>query len=453
MGDYRKGDMSATGINQANVVRQQAKSDAQKAEKEQKAKLNAEIANYFASQGVNTDKTKTITRIVDGKETEVVFGSNKDGKKIYIDANTGKEVVVTESKGKNQFTTKDNLEAELTERFGMTSKDLSAKGIVAEYKHGKITLTDIKRGNRLPEEFLAQLETKYKTDLAKNTPAKTSESVTMEEYFDKMQAYAPQLNNQEVEIKKEAAATVEKAKMPTQEELEDSLKLINNQFDLAKAENTKRKNANGVVVQGASSKKKISRGKALKGKGTVSAADQAKIDAKKAELKQKAIEKAKIEAEKAEAKKLAEAKAKQPKKIITTSHHYERGVKFSNGNSIEAEDKNSVWDSDALFSINGGKYNLKSKRSGMMTRTLDYGDLKSDKQFGLINDNTGKLNPESRIFESQYDRNAETLYFSGKGELNGAQVLKYKNKVAVCLNGKYYDLNTLIQTNRKEEIK
>ena len=142
-----------------------------------------------------------------------------------------------------------------------------------------------------------------------------------------------------------------------------------------------------------------------------------------------------------------------PKKIITTQHKYERGLSFPNGNSIEAEDKKSVWDSDASFKIGGGKYNLKKSRRGLITTTLDYGDLKSNKQYGFINGETGTLNPNSRLFESQYDRNHEKIYFEGKGELNGAQVLKYKNKVAVQLNGKYYDLNILLQQNKKVEIK
>jgi len=79
--------------------------------------------------------------------------------------------------------------------------------------------------------------------------------------------------------------------------------------------------------------------------------------------------------------------------------------------------------------------------------------LKSNNQYGFINGETGVLNPNSRLFESQHDRNPEKIYFEGKGELNGAQVLKYKNKVAVMLNGKYYDLNILMQQNKKVEIK
>ena len=246
-GNYRKGDMSASGINQANIARQNAQEAAKKAEDVKKEKLNADIRKYFESLGVNADKTKTITRMVDGKETEVVFGSDKKGNKVYIDANTGKEVVVTESKGKNKFTTKDKLEDELMKRFGMTSKDFADKKIIAEFKHGKIVLTDVKRGNQLPEEFLAQLENQHRADLAANrqpTPkelayqakaaeqqqaasaelAKTSapvgNTITEKEFFDKMQAYAPKQGGNE-EVAKDVAA------LPAKNETDKTAELKN----------------------------------------------------------------------------------------------------------------------------------------------------------------------------------------------------------------------------------
>lgn len=132
-----------------------------------------------------------------------------------------------------------------------------------------------------------------------------------------------------------------------------------------------------------------------------------------------------------------------------------KGIKYSNGNTVEAEDKSSIWDSDAIFTINGKKYELEQKFGivGMPqgAQTLDYGDIMSSKQHDLIDPKTGEFNPNSKRLG---DRNSKhPMYFTGKGELNGAKVFKLNGKVAVEINGKCYDLNTLLKTNQKVEIK
>lgn len=132
-----------------------------------------------------------------------------------------------------------------------------------------------------------------------------------------------------------------------------------------------------------------------------------------------------------------------------------RGIKYSSGNTVEAEDKSSIWDSDAIFTINGKKYELEQKFGivGMPqgAQTLDYGDIMSSKQHDLINPETGEFNPNSKRLG---DRNSKhPMYFTGKGELNGAKVFKLNGKVAVEIGDKCYDLNALLKTNQKVEIK
>ena len=125
----------------------------------------------LAPEGVTF--TKQLTRKVNDKNDIIIFiGRDKDNNKVRYAEIDGKmkELVATETTGKNTYTTRDEFEAELMQKFGMSSKDFAKKGVVAEYKHGKITFTH--RGNQLSDEVIAQLEAEHQADLAQQEKTK-----------------------------------------------------------------------------------------------------------------------------------------------------------------------------------------------------------------------------------------------------------------------------------------
>lgn len=115
--------------------------------------------------------TKQLTRTVgDNKNASIFIGTNEEGKKVRYTQIDGemKEIVATDTKGKNTYTTKKDFEDELFTRFGMTPEDFRERGMVAEYKHGKLVITQ--QGNRLSDAEVAQLE-KNLEDKAKKLDA------------------------------------------------------------------------------------------------------------------------------------------------------------------------------------------------------------------------------------------------------------------------------------------
>lgn len=365
------------------------------------AEYSAKKASIFGD-----NKIKELKRTV-GNDTEhgILVGRDKNGRKIRVDAETLEELVTVETAGKNKYMTKSEFDKLIQQVLQV--KELPA-GMTAEFQHGNLVFK--RSGDILTSKEL------------QNDPG---------------------LIAQRQKVKDEARAEAQKLLAEAKR-----VPVINTNIDFSKLPDIKIAQVINPTPQGATSeiiKNNTETPVAAKKKSIRNTHTPAPTPANPTPEATTTQQPKKPVA--------AAPKPTRPKKIITTSHHYERGLSFPNGNSIEAEDKRSVWDSDASFSIGHGKYNLKRSRKGLITNTLDYGDLKSKNKYGFINGETGVLNPNSRLFESQYDRNPEKIYFEGTGELNGAQVLKYKNKVAVVLNGKYYDLNILIQQNKKVEIK
>lgn len=372
-----------------------------------RAKQNMKTAEYEAKKAsiFGNNSTKELKRKVDSDEKhEILVGKNKDGKKIRVDAETLEELVAVDTTGKNKYITKSEFDKMIQQVLGV--KELP-EGMTAEFKNGNLVF---KRGG----DILTSKEIREDAGLI-------------------------------VQKQKEKA---EADRQATQNLLADIKPVPITNTDILAQQIPDIKIDIRPTPQGIESEPKETVPKVRTKKATVKETTPKPV----ADNTPKSDNTLKPENTPKPTPTPVRAQTK-PKKIITTSHNYERGLSFANGNSIEAEDKNSVWDSDASFNIGNGKYNLKRSRSGLPTNTLDYGDLKSNNQYGFINGETGVLNPNSRLFESQHDRNPEKIYFEGKGELNGAQVLKYKNKVAVMLNGKYYDLNILMQQNKKVEIK
>lgn len=123
--------------------------------------------------------TKQLTRQVDNKEASIFIGKDKEGNKVRYAVIDGqaKELVATETTGKNTYTTKDEFEAELMNTYGMSSKEFAKKGIVVEYKHGKLTFTNIKSGERIPDEVLAMQKENHAKDVAEATAKAAAQAI------------------------------------------------------------------------------------------------------------------------------------------------------------------------------------------------------------------------------------------------------------------------------------
>ena len=336
-----------TGVTGNQIyIQNQARADAEKAKAEAKAKAKAEadakLKEHFSKLGVDAEKTKDIKRLVNGQEKTVTYGHDSEGKKVYFDAETGEQLVVAETRGKNAFVSKSSLDSELKYKFGLDSAEFAKKNIVAEFKHGKITLTDMITGNRLSDSALAQLEKQHRAEVEQRdyaeahpeeaakdaTVAKTTE-MTNEELATAIAKEAKnagrkmkdlmimdqsgprsysindfvadvksgKLSKGEIneamkqfglpqEIAKDEVAK-EKAKMPDDEQLKDIQSMLTAMGnDLAATSVSKQRNADGVVVQGTGTNgtdkthklKRQPKG-GITGKSTVTKEDQAKIDA------------------------------------------------------------------------------------------------------------------------------------------------------------------------------
>lgn len=102
-----------------------------------------------------------------------------------------------------------------------------------------------------------------------------------------------------------------------------------------------------------------------------------------------------------------------------------------------------VLDKDIKFTISGKDYCFK-KEHDVMDHTYDFYDLlgyRGNENDYLINPSTGNFNYNWSGFND-----GNKLYFSGDGALNGATLVRYKNKVALAVKSSdnsvtYYDMN------------
>ena len=165
--------------------------------------------------------TKQLTREVDNQKASIFIGKDSEGNKVRYTIINGeaKELVATDTTGKNKYTTKEEFEAELMNKYGMSSKEFARKGIIAEYKHGELTFTNIKSGEKIPDAVLAQQEVKHQQDVANEKIKKAQ--IKMPEFelgvielprIDKNELAKLNITTSTDEVKKQGAT--EKSKKP-----------------------------------------------------------------------------------------------------------------------------------------------------------------------------------------------------------------------------------------------
>lgn len=459
-------------------------------ETEQQRKVQEKINTVFGG-----NKTKTIEREVDGKKTDIIVGKNAQGEKVRLDALTGEELVEKTTAGKNTYVTKSELEKQVTEQTGMTLQELKDNNIVPQFRHGQLIF--VTPNGEPADRQLKLLQDKQKVDKALADATKEFQNDFVKKSQDDLkkpleaQVEASKNNLASIEpIEISAIAKPQGAKSPeppvVKTPKEPLAKRIANKPHSDDAIWFKAKDfGNGGIGRfKGKTAEELSNMFNISAQGPMKDADRATFKQQLITMNPSVFDKDGnikkdadwnkldipnnkwVDEEYFGAKPTSAQKADKPvtsqevqtsskpqgaqqtEKVKQINPPYKgvgnRGIEYKNGNTIEAEDKRSVWDSDAVFNIGSSKYKL---NSGM--NTMDYGDLR--KTYNLINIETGELNPNSKILR---DRNSShPMYFSGDGELNGAKVFKLDGKVAVEIKGKCYDLNAYIKTNKKVEIK
>jgi len=137
---------------------------------------------------------------------------------------------------------------------------------------------------------------------------------------------------------------------------------------------------------------------------------------------------------------------------------------YGNGNRILRSSSNENLDSDALFEISGKRYYLKLDDGGLFDTTLDYYDI-THQRTSFTNgythsfiDSNGQMSPNATMFQGHVGGiNYKKIYFEGKGEFDGCEVKKIVDssgaqRLGICQNGTWYDLNSLMSTKQKVKI-
>lgn len=173
----------------------------------------------------------------------------------------------------------------------------------------------------------------------------------------------------------------------------------------------------------------------FKDDGTMKAGYQNKID--KLDLPSKATLIREYHLKEAETK-TPESQTKLGGKYTTSLPNGKYGYQYANGNMMYSSKSYDSLDSDAVFKIGSHEYKLNCNTTNFFNNTIDYWNLLGERttsqlaELNIIDSKSGKFKTDKEYIN---ENGTPRFTFIGdkNSQLNGAQLIKYNNKVYVQL--------------------